>query len=288
MPNLSSLQNITTSALSLSNLILVTPGQTLGYQPQIKPNADGTVPNRQQAPALLFDYEGTNTAEFRSDITDHFVEDNTAVQDQIALSPERITVKGFIGELNDVVPKALKPIKFLADKLTTIGAYAPAISTTAILAYNEALALYQTAANLADSAVASWSSLTGQQSQAVIGAGGLTPSNGNQTKQQIAFQQFYGYWRSRTLFTIQTPWAVFQNMAIEELSPVQDEKTRVITEFSITFKMIRTAMTITTRSISQTYQTRAASQAAGLVDLGTSSPVSSTSLSSGLSTMGVA
>lgn len=299
MPNLSALASKTTAATALANLVLVTPQSTQGYQPLNRPNADGKEPNTQQPPALLFHYEGEQAVLVTSDITDHFVEDNSAIQDQIALKPEEITTQGFIGELNDVVPKALKPIKFIADKLTTVVAYTPSLTETALIAYQQAFFLYQTTANAVNSAVAAWSSVSsigssGDGQNVVSGSGisGFDPLTGRvsgiQNKQQIAFQQFYGYWRNRTLFTVQTPWAVFQNMAIKNLRAIQDEGTRVVSSFEVTFKMIRTASTITTGSISNTFQGRAASQASSLVDLGTSSPAeSSTTFSGALGTMGV-
>lgn len=287
MPNLSALSKITTAATSLSNLILATPGATQGYQPQNKPEANGDPSTAQIPPTLLFHYEGEQTAEFTSDITDHYVEDNTARQDQIALAPEIVTTEGFIGELNDVVPKGLAPIKAIADKLTALTAYSPQLTSTAQQAYAQAFFLYQSASNVIDAAVSAWSSIAGGgNTQAVVGDTGITAGSGVQTKQQVMFQQFYGYWRSRTLFTIQTPWAVFQNMAIKSLIPVQSAETKTITTFKVQFKMIRTARTI--KTIGASYQGRAKAQASGLVNLGTSAPVSSIPLSSGLSTMGVA
>jgi hypothetical protein len=287
MPNLSALAPITTAAQALSNLILATPGTTQGYQPQNPPNADGTPSTAQQPPAFLFHYEGENSAMFESDITDHYVEDNTAIQDQIALKPEMVTTAGFIGELNNVTPTALKPIKFAADKLTVVGSYLPAISVTAQIAYNEAFLLYQTGSTLINSAVSAWNSISGAPGQSIINGQGLT-TQGTQNKQQSAFQQWYGYWRNRTLFTIQTPWAVFQNMAIKSLHPVQDAETDVITEFSVVFKIIRTAKTAFDIGLASTFQTRGKTQSSDASDLGTSAPVASIGLTDGLTSMGVA
>jgi hypothetical protein len=279
MPNLSSLAPITTAATALSNLILVSPQSTVGYQPQNPTSPNGQT--SQPPPAILFHYEGEQTVSLESDITDHYIEDNTAIQDQISLKPETITTHGFIGELNNVTPTALAAVKAIADKLTIINAYTPALSATALLAYNEAFQLYQVGLNAVNSAVSAWSSLSGAGGESVINGQGITLQP-NQTKQQIAFQQFYGYWRSRTLFTVQTPWAVFQNMAIKNLRAIQDAETRMITDFEVTFKIIRTAATVTTPGVSQSFQGRASSQAASLTDLGTSTPVSSISLSQGL------
>lgn len=288
MPNLSALAPITTAATSLSNLVLVTPQANLGYQPLNKPDAEGQASERAQPPPLLFHYEGENQVELSSDITDHYVEDNTAIQDQIALRPEIVTTEGFIGELNDVVPKELLPLKFIADKLTALTAYSPALTSTAQLAYAQAFFLYQAASSVADSAVSAWSSISGgvNGGQEVVPGSGVLKAGGPQNRQQTMFQQFYGYWRKRTLFTVQTPWALFQNMAIASVVPVQSAETRQLTTFKVTFKIIRTARTI--RTLNASFQGRAKAQASGLVDLGTSTPIESTSLSSGLSTMGVA
>src|SRR6185312_16330550 len=154
------LSTVTTSAQALSNLVLVSPQKTQGYQPQAPGVAPGLPVPASQPPALLFHYEGEQSVSIESDVTDHYVEDNTAVQDHIALRPETITVHGFIGELNDVVPTALVPLQILANKLTTISSYTPQLSVTALLAYNTAFALYQTAANAANSAVSAWNALS--------------------------------------------------------------------------------------------------------------------------------
>lgn len=247
--NLSALAPITTAATSLSNLILVTPQSVVGYAPQTpaNPNKPGAVTLSQSAPAILFHYEGEQTATLSSDITDHFVEDNSAVQDQIALRPIVVNTHGYIGELNDVPPYALALLKQAADKLTAIGPYAPQLSATAQLAYAEAFLLYQVSANAVNSAVSAWSSvsnaITGADGQSVIDAQGNLTIGSVQSEQQKMFQQFYGYWQTRTLFTVQTPWAVLQNMAIVSLTASQDETTNVITDFNVSFKQIRTAST---------------------------------------------
>lgn len=279
MPNLSALVPLTTAATALSNLILVSPQSTQGYQPQNPPSSLGQPSTAQQPPAFIFNYEGEQTVTIESDITDHFVENNTAIQDQIALRPELVTTHGFIGELTDIAPPALSTIKSIADKLVVIDAYTPVLSVTALLAYAQAFQIYQLAINAAHAAVSAFSSITGTgNGQNVVDATSIT-NQPNQNKQQVAFQQFYGYWRNRTLFTVQTPWAVFLNMAIKSLRVIQNEETRVITDFEITFKMIRTAQTSTVPIIQQN---RLISQAAALTSLGTSTPVPSLSLSSGL------
>lgn len=279
--NLSALSTATTAATALSNLILVSPQKTVGYQPQAAPTNDGSKP--AQPPTLVFQYEGEQALSLQSDITDHYVEDNTAVQDQIALRPEEYTTHGFIGELNDLAPTALIPLQELADKLTVIDAYTPALSETALIAYNEAAFLYATGASAKNSAVSTWSSINGGGGENVIDGNGIqggfnpgiVPNQSTQTKQQIIFQQFYGYWKNRTLFTIQTPWAVFENMAIKSFRAIQDAETRVISDYEITFKIIRFASTITTAVDPGIFQGRGALQASPLSNNGTYTPPAS-------------
>ena len=284
MPNLSAISAVTTAATALSNLILVSPQTTVGYQPQNAIGSNGA--STQLPPSLIFNYEGEQTASLESDITDHYIEDNTALQDQIALRPETITTHGFIGELNDIAPPGLSAVQTVANKLTIINAYTPVLSATALLAYNEAFQAYQIGANAVNSAISSWSSLTGSKGsgQSVIGSSGLISQSG-QNKQQIAFQQFYGYWRNRTLFTVQTPWAVFANMAIKSLRAIQDAETNVITDFEISFKMIRIAATSILPGFST--QGRLTSQVASLVNNGTSTPIPSIPLTTAITNNGL-
>lgn len=273
MANVSALATATTAATALSNLILATPQSTLGYQPQNQP---GTT-TLQQPPSFMFHYEGEQTVSLESDITDHYVEDNTAIQDQISIKPPTITTHGFIGELNDVPPALLAPLQTVADKLLFIGAYTPTLTASALIAYNEATLLYNTAASAASSAVSAWASLSGSGGESVINGQGITKQS-NQNKQQTFFQQFYGYWQTRTLFTVQTPWAVFQNMAIRSLRAVQGEDTRVITDFEVTFKLIRFASAVSVLPTKET-QGRLTDQSSSTVNNGVQTPTSSIPLS---------
>lgn len=235
------LADIVSGLSSVSNLLLATPQATVGYQPMNAPVNNGApIPN---PPALLFNYEGEQSVSLQSDITDHYVEDNTAVQDQIALRPERVTTAGFIGELNNVPPNpTLAALQSIASKLIFIDAYTPDLSTTALDAYNAAVFAYETAAKALSAAASIVSTINGisnQGGESVIGAAGLVLEEANQNQQQTYFQLFYNYWRTRTLFLVQTPWAVFQNMAIENLRAIQDPNTQLVSTFEVTFKMIR-------------------------------------------------
>lgn len=272
------LSGVANIAGALGGLLVASPQFTVGYQPNNPVSSGFSLSNAlsnllNPAPkSLLFHYEGEQTVALESDITDHFIESNVAIQDQIALRPVIITTHGFIGELNNVPPPALAALQTVSQTLTTIGAYTPGLSATAINSYNTAFQAYQTAQALLNSASSAWSSLTGTGGESVIGSNGLNKQP-NQNLQQTMFQQFYGYWNTRTLFTVQTPWAVFQSMAIYKLRAIQSEETNVITDFEVTFKQIRTASTVTTPS--PITSSIFGAQAAAATQLGTQTPAAS-------------
>lgn len=291
--NLSPITTGATAAASLASLVLVipqtnNPSATKGYQPLNPPNADGSPSLAAQPTALLFHYEGEQTALIESDITDHYVENNTAIQDQIALKPETITTRGFIGELNNVLPTALQPLQTIANTLITIEGYTPQLSATALIAYTQALLIYENAVSIAQSAVSAWSSLLSNDGAEVVPGSGIFTSGASlvQNKQQVMFQQFYGYWNRRILFNVQTPWAIFTNMAIKSLRAIQEAETRMITDFEITFKKIRTASTQTTSGglFGSIFGGRSSSQSASPTDLGTSTGVPGASLGANITT----
>lgn len=276
--DLSSLTSAMTAAVTLSNLVLVTPQKNVGYQPQDENGfAEGTT--------LLFHFEDEQMVNLESDITDHYVEDNTVVNDQIALKPEIVTVTGLIGELNNVSPSALSVLKIAAEKLTLVSAYTPELSVTALRVYNLAEQAYNTAALVKKNAVQLWKTLNKLDAgAATIGSTGLESGavDESQTLQQIYFQQFYGHWRNRKLFTVQTPWAIFKNMAIQSLRAIQAEGTQVVTSFEITFKMLRFATTQLEQILysENSSSGRAGQQKSSAVNLGTQRPTPSLSLTS--------
>ncbi len=251
--DLSALGNVTLTAQSLSNLILVNPQKDVGITPQLPGNTTGD----EEPEAFLFNFEGENTATLESDITDHYAENNTALQDQIAIKPAMISTSGYIGELNNVVPKALALLKLAADKLTVLSPFVPEVSASALIAYNVAAQSYATAALALNTSVSAWQTISGQGSRV-------------QTKQQVAFAKFFGWVNERRLFTVQTPWAVFKDMAIKTLRVVQDESTNSFSTFEVTFKQMRFANTLTIVSLAG--QGRAIDQGSEVVDFGVSVP----------------
>ena len=177
---------------------------------------------------FLFDLQADDEIHLQSDITDHYVEDNTAIQDHIALRPEEITLKGLVAELTDASP--------------------PANATAGI----------QDALPLADPMVPELTDMTdqigAQHTDSTYGTA-LSPSlydnYKNQaggppmTRQAQAFGYFYQLWKGRQLFSVETAFGTITNMAIMRLRSLQEAGSRFSSEFTVTFKKIRTAKDIT-------------------------------------------
>ena len=276
--NLQSISNLTTGINSFSNLILINPQTNIGYYEQIAPTSPGTVQSPQDVTGWLFDYEGENAISLESDITDHYVEDNTTRSDQIAIRPVVVNVQGFIGELTDVLPKFdligqnINTFgQYVSSKLQTLSAYTPELSTTGLIALNEAFLAYQVAANAA-STIQQTLNLGGDE----VSAGDIQFSQ--LTKQQQAFARLYNAHQSKVLFTIQTPWAIFRNMAIRSLRAIQSAETRMITDFEIQFKRIQYVSE--TEQANREAQNRLSCQSSSVINFGSYTPKQS-SVSSG-------
>lgn len=254
MADLNILSQFTRAANALSNIIAVTPDPT-GYQ--IQPLTE----NEPAQPKFLFHYEGDNVFEASSDITDHYVEVNEGRHDHIALKPEIVTVEGFIGELNNVTPEFLERAREIVEKLTRLGGYSPPFSEFAQRVYNVAEQAYNTARTFSDVAANAWRD---------------TPL---QNEQQKAFNFFYSAYRDRRFFTLQTPWAIFNNMAILNLRVVQEDQNAYISSFQIDFKKLRFVEEPRFDFVERTSQGRLVQQNASPVEFGITTPTEESSLS---------
>ena len=243
--DLSGLSQAASGLSALSGVAMVTP-RIKGYNAQ-------TLYGTLELSPMLFHIEDNNSVVLNSSITDHVVEDNTVVSDQIAISPEIVTVHGYIGELNTVLPSALQFLRTAQEKLLLVSGYEPELTAAALRGFNAAEQGYRLISNIAN-----------QFSQQFLGTG---------NKQQEFFQKWYSYWKTKTLFTVQTPWALFEDMAVQSFKMNQDSETEKISDVEITFKKIRFAATVYLSDIE--LSNRASFQSASLTSNGLSAGVPS-------------
>lgn len=178
---------------------------------------------------FVFNIIGDEEIFVDSEVTDHFVEENYAVQDHVALKPISFTLKGFQGELVSLVGQSFNPI------LNAILALAPL--TQANPQYN-----------IQDTQVYSAIALGSAQSLVVLNQiPSLAALIGNlttiQTQQQAAFNFFLNMRNNRQLVTIQTPYGLLTNYIIENFRARQPGDSRFMSDFTVTFKQIQVVST---------------------------------------------
>lgn len=295
---------------------------------------------------FLFDYDMEQFMELMSEITDNMIEDNTSLQDNISLLPERVTLRGFIAELTDVgsddptppvkpSPLALVPglfppfalaqtlnfgaristglVSSASGKLLSSGFAAAAsfagsvgpfsaeaivrtvtgeLSLVVAISNPVSLAINAAVNNAVKSLTGGNAATSSAISAAIVGAVGnvlgpalspqisqlitnsvnssigttagsnpgpaaaaaasmyqyylnRSPIEPDQTAQSLALGYFYQMWLGRQLFSIETPWGVMNNMGILSVRAEQPEETKGWSSFSVTFKKIRIAQSVT-------------------------------------------
>lgn len=200
-----------------------------------------------------FDVIDEEQTKFESEITDHYVEDNTAVQDDIALKPIEVTAKGFVGEFVYNTPVLESLIQGISTKLGIVSQLTPKYSSQAQKLMQKAQKISNTAENLMKKVNNIKNVFTG-----LIGD--------IDSKQTEAYMYFYSAWQSRQLFKIQTPYCFWENMAIKQIKFIQTGETNSKSQIEITFKQIR--ITKTTDDTSDNSQGRRIAQVSNRVNAG--------------------
>lgn len=178
----------------------------------------------------VFDIAGDSIAALTSDITDHYTEDNRALQDHIAIRPKRITLRGYVGELVYRLGGQDKPfLQKVPQKLITASAYLPQLSSAA-----QQIQQVLSTGSITSVSLSSASDIYSMVKNSLSGAG-------DESAQQNAYTYFRTLQEQGVLMGIQTPWEFLSNMAIESIIAIQPEATRYVTDFAVTFKEIRIA-----------------------------------------------
>lgn len=184
----------------------------------------------------------TEQIKLENEITDHYVETNVAIQDHIVQKPITITLVGYVGDyfysnhkiqdLLAVIVSTAKVVKeFLpnfTDKVQQVKAdkYRNTFGQTDKLSAKETFQIFKEDLNDVDIFAIMQS---------------LFKFRSAQTRAYLFFEAL---WKSRVLFTVETSWKRFDNMAIQSIQATRD-KNADITEFSVTFKQLSFAATLT-------------------------------------------
>lgn len=218
---------------------------------------------------LFFQTVTDDNVTFQSQITDNWVENNTAIHDHIAISPVTISMKGLVGELvytseqaeldyekelaqanainsQDVVLAQFgnNALNDIGGKLTAISAYFPEVSNITQQAQN----MWNRHEASARKANRIAKILTGQNKQTLKSKmnsySGLS-TNARHSKLKEIGESLKDYWINRKSLTANTPFGDFENMYITSVTLHQGNE-NFIGEIDITLKQLRFAQTLTT------------------------------------------
>lgn len=220
------LNNTLNSVDLLSSVIdtaaLVTPQEDVGFN------------------GWLFHIPQDSSLEFNSNITDHYVENNKAVQDNVSLQPIEYTVTGLIGELNwrDVYDKTQQAVAAVEDKLPILSILTPELTAQALQTFNLVDKAYNTAKKLGKLAGDNNDDGVYEQFLKQAGKSFTSAIPGKLKQQELAVNFFFWAWQGRKLFRVQTPWRIFENMVIKSCRATQSESGKTATNLVITFKQL--------------------------------------------------
>ncbi len=189
---------------------------------------------------FVFDIEGETTASLGADATDHYVENNVAIQDHIAIKPKRFVLHSYVGELVYREDNQTDTIlQNVVQKLTTLNSFLPVLAAGAEQVY--------AAIDNASISDISLNSLKADNINQVANLWGLVKNmNPNASRQMQAYMYFKALMEQKILVSMQTPFEFLTNMMILDVVAVQGEKTKYMTDFVLTLKHLRFAQTIVT------------------------------------------
>jgi len=241
MQDINAITGLTTNSVSsLQALIFPQKGINEDIDPTTPQNVGITAIYNGKKEGFVFDLKEDYRLSLNSDITDHYVENNKAIQDHIALKPITIEVSGKVSEVNlntpydeqedvDFAKKALNAVDSYYNRLGSLPQFAPNIINQARDITNTAKGVYDTYKTFSSFV----KKASGEQQQ---------------TRQSKIVSRFRDYWANRTKFVIVTPFCVLENMYILDFSANQPKNTKYVTEIKIKFKQIREAEVITVKS----------------------------------------
>jgi hypothetical protein len=177
-----------------------------------------------------FDIEKNTQVELSSDITDYFMEDNTAAQDHIAKKPVMITLTGLVGELKTKTNVEKPSINKVLTTFNRLNVLKPTLSPQIQQQANKIAAKIDSLEQKGREVLRKINDLNYWNN--------LKQSTPHLTFQQQAFLFFEQMWNEDEIFIVETPYRLYDNMAIMNLIAIQDETTKMVSDFTLTLKQV--------------------------------------------------
>lgn len=182
---------------------------------------------------FLFDVPDRDSITLDWDITDHFTESNSFLNDHKVKKPIIITLTGFIGELVFRAPAGVEgAVQEISNRLETVEAYAGDLTPGAVQEVQRVVQQAQSAISAINQTL--------DKAQNIIGF--FEGEGPEETAQEKAYKDIAAL-GNRIKLEVQTPWGFFDNMTIQSIAVTQDGETKDITDISVTLKQIRVSDT---------------------------------------------
>lgn len=178
----------------------------------------------------------TEQITMQNDITDHFVETNSAVQDHIARKPTIVTLSGLQGEYFYSVNEIEDLLATITPTLSLVKQFLPKIAPS-------------TQQNKVQKATQENAVI--QENELIVGSVEVQKRQFNamdlfklfqdlyklKSAQTRAYYFFEALFKSRAIMSIETSWRRLDNMVIQNVQAIRDGNAD-ITEFMLTFKQL--------------------------------------------------
>jgi len=184
---------------------------------------------------FLFDIEDNDSIRLDWDITDHYTESNSFLNDHKVKKPIIITLTGFIGELVYESAQGVEgAVQEISNRLETVDAYLGDSTPGAVQEAQRVLQQAQSAISAINQTL--------DKAQSIIG---FFDGDGPEiSAQQKAFRQLSSL-GDEVLLSVQTPWKFYGDMTIQSIAFSQDGTTNNISDISVTLKQLRISETKT-------------------------------------------
>ncbi len=182
-----------------------------------------------------FDVALDDEIQIENDVTMHWAEDNTYINDHIAQKPYLITMRGYVGELTLPGPNLASPyaLSSLASKLGTTQAYLGKYTPQAA----------QKLENTATGALNAAQNYANQIAQYANQGIGLLKTIGlmsaGPTKQQKALAKLAALSDAGSIFDVVTPWGFFKTYALKSVRIIQTRETETRSDVICTMQAMR-------------------------------------------------
>lgn len=208
-----------------------------------------------------FQIPQTEMVKMESEVTDHYIDDNSVVQDHIIHKPVTITLTGLQGDYFYSVNEVEDNIAKIVPALTLVTQFIPKLSNATMAAKmnyknnlenirNTQFVTPQETEFFGTQNVARYIGLKEKVSAASLSGVDLFKIFQDLIKiksaQTRAFLFLEALWKSSAEFSVETTWKRYDNMVITSLQPIRDNNAD-ITDFTVTFKQIRKTASLSSR-----------------------------------------